>query len=220
MREIITEDQLSGIRTITRIELTAQGIKRTMITEVMEPVPEDDVEYTNYDEEKSTLSGGGIFVYDTAVRTSSDGHRIYSFNDSVNMEFNMVFDCNDRAINDEYFYITHNVRDVIVQGLSFLEIDKYDDESKIVILCDNELVISLNISDISGENQSSIYINLGGYAKSANSRTKWEVYISGNTNPYARGKLVWNCMSTPPNGINVRDLIIGGLGNDENEPTD
>lgn len=218
MREIITEDELNHIRTITRIELTSQGIKKTVFTEVIEPEVEDvdDVEYDNFNENMSTLAGGGIFVYDKAIRVSADGHRIYSFNDSVIMRFNMVFDCNDRAISDDYFYIIHNIPDVTVLDITFLEIDKYSPDSKVVIICNNEHVCTIDIADlVDVENHDAMTINLGGFASASNSRTKWEIYISGNTNPYARGKLIWNCVSTPENGIDVNELMLRGTDYEE-----
>lgn len=222
MREIISEDQLNGIRTITRIELTAQGVKKTMITEVIEPEAEDeDVIYDNFNEDLSTLAGGGIFVYDKTIRTSADGHPIYSFNDSVNMEFEMVFDCNDRGINNDYFYIVHNVTDVTVNSITFLEIDNYSPDSKVMIICNNEQVLTINISELTDPDSVGMYImNLGGFATAFNSRTKWEIYISDNTNPYARGKLIWGCVSKPEHGIDINELMKEGANTDENEPAD
>ena len=218
MREIITEDLISNIRTITQIRLTQEGIVKTIITEVITPEEEDvdDVEYENYDETNSTTAGGGIFVYDKAIRVSADGHKIYSFNDSVITDFQFIFDCNDKGYTDNFFYIIHNVEDVMAHSMSFLEIDKYTENSEIVIICDNELVARIPIADMITDEYTSLIINFGGYTKSKDYRSKWEIFISGNTNPYARGKFIMKCTSNPPDGIDIKDLTGGGY-DDESE---
>lgn len=221
VREIIEDDLISGLRSRTQIRLTGHGIEKTLITEIIEPEKEDvdDVEYENFDEEKSSLNGGGIFVYDKAIRVSADGHKIYSFNDTVITNFSFTFDCNDKGYVDNHFFMQHNVRDVTLSSMSFLEIDKYSEGSELVIICDNELVARIAIADMTTEEYQSLFINFGGYAKTKDYRSKWEIYISGNTNSYARGKFIMNCVSQPEDGINITDLITGGIEDDESEPS-
>lgn len=220
MREIVDEDIGSGVRLITRYCLNTTGVTRTTKTEKFDPNltdsitgEDDDIKNVSYDnfQEVSGIENLGNIVYDKVTTTLADGTKLFTFNDRLALTFKETFDCDFNSYVDNIFYIDHNVYNCRLTRFLFKEINPYDENSHILIFINDELVFDHLISDISVNLNKDISspvfefpIELSKYYQS---RTKWQIFITGNDSPNSYGKLYVEFESIPANAPSKDDIV-------------
>lgn len=218
MREIVNEDLLTGIRTITNFSLTCSGIIMTTKTELFNPDAKtsindnivDDVENVIHDKIETafiTSDSGNQEIYDKAITILKDGSKVYSFNPNIQLEFSESFLCNSETIEDKLFYINHNVRDVTLAYIDFTVIEKYDETAKIKIFMNDEEIASILISDILKDPPYELQYD---FLELYKQRTKWEIFISDNKLTDSMGKIILKFRSYPENVSDINQYYGDG----------
>ena len=218
MREIVNEDMMTGIRTITNFSLTCSGIIRKTKTEMFNPNAKDsvvdsitdDVENVIYD----TIETGAIVdttqnpdIYDKSITILKDGTKVYTFNTNIQIEFSETFLCNSETIVDKLFYINHNVRDVTLAYVDFISIEKYDDSARLKIFVNDEVIMDESLNDIMSD---APYILQYDFLELYKQRSKWEIFITDNTLTDSIGKVKLTFISYPENVININQYYGDG----------
>lgn len=208
MREIITEDLQTKLRTIKRLSFTNKGLETKIFTEVytdetsifnsdniIDDIEQNQIEYVNYDHTKSITEGGVMLYYDYSKE--SDGSISYnSFNTYVKTEFTIDHELDAKGLVDKQFYFKQSVQDTAIIGIQLDIIEDYSAGSYILIRIGEyinekyEIIAdqngkftvpfeTLNIEDELGE------------------IVKYEYFIVNNTNPNARAIAHTMMLSVP-----------------------
>ena len=215
---MVVEDIKTGVRTITQFALNNainnKGILKTIKTELfdtsfkntdMNNVTDNNVVDVNYDNYKimdSNIAVGNI-MFDKIVSTLADGTKVYAFNKNLQVMFSEQFDCDGDSYIGKMFYVDHTVDQVCISGFEFNVIEKYDETARVKLFINNELKYDTLLSDIVFADDDTVerervFIDLMSYY---GTRTKWQIFITDNTNEESYGKLIVKFESHPENGM-------------------
>lgn len=208
MREIITEDLQTKLRTIKRLSFTNKGLETKIFTEVytdetsifnsdniIDDIEQNQIEYVNYDHTKSITEGGVVLYYDYSKE--SDGSMSYnSFNMYVRTEFTIDHELDAKGLVDKQFYFKQSVQDTAIIGIQLDIIEDYSAGSYILIRIGDYINEKYEIAaDQNGK--FTVPFETLNIEDELGEIVKYEYFIVNNTNPNARAIAHTMMLSVP-----------------------